>query len=308
MPRQRSPNRDKAFEIYKEHKGNITLREIANILNEDEKKIAVWKQRDKWNDNSNVVQQKRKCCTTNKNNNKKTTPKEPIADEVKEVLRNTKLTEKQRLFCIHYIKYFNATKAYQKAYECDYITANTNGPRLLVNACIKKEIQKLKSGKLNRAMLSPDDIFQKYMDIAFTDINDFMEFGQKEVPMISSKTGEQLSDENGNPITYTIDYAHIRNSSEVDGSLISEISKGKDGAKVKLQDKMKALQWLSDRMDLLPTETKEKIKIEEEKLKLAKEKNEIDNKKFEEDTEVNNKLDNLADAIRKSAELINGEQ
>lgn len=41
MPRQRSPNRDKAFEIYKEHKGNITNREIASILNEDEKVIAV---------------------------------------------------------------------------------------------------------------------------------------------------------------------------------------------------------------------------------------------------------------------------
>ncbi|WP_242834316.1 terminase small subunit [Clostridium pasteurianum] len=38
------------------------------------------------------------------------------------------------------MKYFNATKAYQKAYECDYITANTNGPRLLVNVCIKSEM------------------------------------------------------------------------------------------------------------------------------------------------------------------------
>lgn len=55
----RSPNRDKAFEIYKEHNGNITNREIANNINEDEKKVAVWKQRDKWNDELNVVQQKK---------------------------------------------------------------------------------------------------------------------------------------------------------------------------------------------------------------------------------------------------------
>lgn len=61
MARIRSPNRDKAFEIYKEHGGNITNREIAARLNEDEKVIAVWKSRDKWN----VVQQsKKKCCTT----------------------------------------------------------------------------------------------------------------------------------------------------------------------------------------------------------------------------------------------------
>lgn len=54
MARVRSPNRDKAFEIYKEHGGNITNREIASRPDEDEKVIVVWKSRDKWN----VVQQK----------------------------------------------------------------------------------------------------------------------------------------------------------------------------------------------------------------------------------------------------------
>ena len=63
MPRERSPNRDKAFEIYKEHGGKITNRAIADMLGEDEKVIAVWKNRDKWN----VVQQSLKeSCTTNK--------------------------------------------------------------------------------------------------------------------------------------------------------------------------------------------------------------------------------------------------
>lgn len=60
LPRNRNPNRDTAFEIYKDHSGNITNREIAKILNEDEKVIAVWKSRDKWN----VVQQSSTCCTT----------------------------------------------------------------------------------------------------------------------------------------------------------------------------------------------------------------------------------------------------
>lgn len=60
MARVRSPNRDKAYEIYKKHDGNITNREIASILNEDEKVIAVWKSRDKWN----VVQRSKKRCTT----------------------------------------------------------------------------------------------------------------------------------------------------------------------------------------------------------------------------------------------------
>lgn len=62
MPRERSPNRDKAFELFKERGGNITNREIASILGEDEKVIAVWKSRDKWN----VVQRSKESCTTKK--------------------------------------------------------------------------------------------------------------------------------------------------------------------------------------------------------------------------------------------------
>jgi uncharacterized protein YjcR len=68
MARERDPNRDKAYEIWKQHDGNITNREIAHLLSTDEKKIAVWKQRDKWN----VVQQKKKNVVQQK---KKTTKK-----------------------------------------------------------------------------------------------------------------------------------------------------------------------------------------------------------------------------------------
>jgi len=64
MARARDPNRDRALEIWQEHGGNITNRQIAEQLGVDEKKIAVWKQRDKWNvvqqTDSNVVQQKKR--------------------------------------------------------------------------------------------------------------------------------------------------------------------------------------------------------------------------------------------------------
>lgn len=56
----RNPNRDKALELYAESKGKITNREIAAQLGEDEKKIAVWKQRDKW---AAVVQQRKRSTT-----------------------------------------------------------------------------------------------------------------------------------------------------------------------------------------------------------------------------------------------------
>lgn len=49
----RDPNRDKAYEIWLEYGGKITNRRIADLLGIDEKKLAVWRQRDKWS----VVQQ-----------------------------------------------------------------------------------------------------------------------------------------------------------------------------------------------------------------------------------------------------------
>lgn len=61
MPRAQNPSRDQAFEIYKQHDGKITNREIAAQVGVDEKIIAVWKGRYNWKD---VVQQDQKRCTT----------------------------------------------------------------------------------------------------------------------------------------------------------------------------------------------------------------------------------------------------
>lgn len=53
MARNRSPNRDKAFEIYKKHYGNITAKEIAAIICEKERNITEWKSKDKWKERYN---------------------------------------------------------------------------------------------------------------------------------------------------------------------------------------------------------------------------------------------------------------
>ena len=183
---------------------------------------------------------------------RKKVKKESVADEVEAVIQNADLTDKQQLFCIYYIRCFNATKAYQKAYDVDYATAVVNGPRLLGNARIKDEIFRLKQERLNREFLSESDIFQKYMDIAFADVTDFVEFGNEDVDVILD-TGERK--------TITVSHVNIKNDADVDGTIISEVSKGKDGVKVKLADRMKALQWLSDHMDLATEKQKAEIAL-----------------------------------------------
>lgn len=71
MARVRSPNRDKAFEIYRESNGTITNREIGNILDISEKTISGWKAKDKWSEKLNGVLQKEIRSTPKKKNTEK---------------------------------------------------------------------------------------------------------------------------------------------------------------------------------------------------------------------------------------------
>ena len=76
MPRPRSPEHDRAREIFDKHNGNIENRRIAEQLSDEfggeveklEKKVAAWKSRWLKKKNvvqqSNVVQQTDKSCTT----------------------------------------------------------------------------------------------------------------------------------------------------------------------------------------------------------------------------------------------------
>ena len=250
----RSPN-EKAEEARKLYKGGMKLVEIASQLDCSAATIRTWKNRYKWDADGNETFQNKN--ETKRNVSKKNAPKKQseekaVADEVKQVIQNTDLTDKQQLFCIHYIRCFNATKAYQKAYGCGYTTAVTNGPALLGNTRVKEEILRLKQERLNREFLSESDIFQKYMDIAFADVTDFVEFGNEDVDVILD-TGERK--------TITVSHVNIKNDADVDGTIISEVSKGKDGVKVKLADRMKALQWLSDHMDLATEKQKAEIAL-----------------------------------------------
>ncbi|AQY42293.1 phage terminase small subunit [Bacillus thuringiensis] len=71
MARQRSPDRNKAYEIFKEHNGDITNRKIAELLSTSEKTVSEktvggWKSKDGWIDKLNGVLHK----------NERSTPKE----------------------------------------------------------------------------------------------------------------------------------------------------------------------------------------------------------------------------------------
>lgn len=236
MPKAKDGKVEKAFALYKQ---GMKLSEIAKKLNKPEGTVRRWKCTYKWDSERSEKANEKKPNEANKpskTNVKKKTEQvttEPIADEVKSVMENSELTDKQRLFCLYFVKSFNATKSYMKAYGCKEYVATTNGSRLLANAKVREEIDRLKQAKLNRAYLSEADIFQKYMDIAFADMGDYM--------------------------SWENDEAMMQSSDKIDGTIVTEVSQGKNGLTIKLADRMKALQWLSDHMNLATDSQKANI-------------------------------------------------
>lgn len=204
--------------------------------------VKSWKKRYAWSRNKKTgcIQ---KGCTQNKKGAHK---KEAVAEDVSRVAINDELTDQQQLFCLYQSRMFNYTKAYMKAYPgCTYASAAVLGSRLMKNPVIRKEIEQLKQNHMNREMLKQEDIFQKYMDIAFADMNDYISFGQEE---IDTDYGPKK-----------VNSVRLKESKDIDGTLITEVKQGRDGVSVKLADRMKAIDWLADHMDIATAEQKAKI-------------------------------------------------
>lgn len=242
MARERDPNRDKAKEIYTLHPDGITNREISAQLGVDEKKIAVWKGRDRW-DVSNVVQQSKKTVVQQKKAARKM---------IAAVEENAELTDKEKAFCLYYVRTFNATAAAIRAgYAPDY--ANRTAYSLKQKPKIQSEIKKLKISRNLDMLADADDVVLKFMRIAFADITDFVEFSRVEVPVMSMFGPiYEGKGKDKKPVTKEINEVRFRDSEYVDGSILSEVKQGKDGASVKLADRMKALDWLSNYFELNP--------------------------------------------------------
>lgn len=231
MPRQRSPSRDEAKRMYLDSKGKMLLKDIAKAVSKRDSDIRKWKSLDKWDEELKGNAPIAKGNAPKQNNGIKKPPKTELLPEEIETLNNEELTERQRLFCLYYVRWFNATKAYRKVYDCDYTTAMTNGSMLLRNTKIQEHIQAIKDAKIKQTMYSTEDYFQKMIDIAYSDVTDYLSFGQEEV-----------HDKNGN--TFMMNVINLKESCDVDGTLIQEVKQGKDGCSIKLVSKEFALKWL----------------------------------------------------------------
>lgn len=288
----RAPN-EKISEAYELYKSGIKLVEIASQLNIPPGTVRRWKSTHNWDNERSVKNNERS--QKNRDDNK------AIAKEVKQVLDNSDLTDKQRLFCLYYSKSFNATQSYLKAYNCTYETALVAGPRMLGNVRVREEIENLKDIKRQQILAGEDDLIDMHMRIAFADIGDYVSFGREEVQVMGPFGPIVVADEEtGDKIELTkiINTVKLKESAQVDTQLIKEIKQGKDGVGIKLLDRCKSLDWL-DKFFLMNPMDKHKIEYDKRKLEIELIKAESEIKANEPETSVDD--DNFIDALNATA-------
>ena len=246
----------------------ISFKELAEKHGLKDSTIRSRKNREKWSrgnvkrDATNAMQRKQNVATKKK--------------ESEPVVESDNLTDKQRLFCIYYIKSFNATMA---AIKAGYATnsAHVEGSRLLRNAKVGDEIRRLKGEMQQGIFIDAMDVLNKYIQIAFADITDYVMFGSVERQVINEETGRPKLDDNFKPITYRESYVDLKNHDVVDGTIITEVKEGRDGVSVKIADKMKAMDMLVKYFDMLSENDQKRLREEQMKLDIEKRKLELGN-------------------------------
>lgn len=273
MPRERSPCREKAKEMYLNSKGQMKLKDIASELGVLDTQIRKWKSTDKWDDELKGTLPKNKKEQLKSNVTKKNVLKPEEVNPGEKYLEVDELTVRQRLFAEIYVRTPIAYKAAIKAgYSPD--SAYVESSRLLRNPKVKAYIDYLKELKRQSLFLDIEDLVDLNMRIAFADIKDYTEFGQERVPVMSNGLPVMFDNPTTGKkdiLTQRVNTVKLKESFEVDGELISEIKTSRQGVSIKLEDRRKAIQWLTDYFEFNP-EHRYRKEFDDKKLHLERER------------------------------------
>lgn len=137
------------------------------------------------------------------------------------------LTDKQKLFCKEYLVDLNATQAAIRAgYSAD--SASVIGSETLGKPYIQEEVQRLMEKRSKRTEITADRVLKELARIGFADHRNIISV-----------------DDGGNVIATPSSAL-----SDDDAACISEISQTKDGIKIKLHDKLGALDKIGKHLKL----------------------------------------------------------
>ena len=195
----------------------MKYQEIADKYNVSINTVKSWKKRYNWERPSKIIKKEQNAPTAPKKEKRVHTKKEVQEVEFEELKEDEDLSPEHQQFCVFYLKYHNATKAYQKVYSCSYESAAVLGCKLLRNVKIKNFVEELHQNRMEKMLLDEKDIIQRYVDIASADIHDFVTINEYGIETVNTN---------------------------FDGTLVKKIKNGKFGVEIQLHDQAKALDKL----------------------------------------------------------------
>ncbi len=155
--------------------------------------------------------------------------------------KTEKLTPDQEMFCLEYLKDFNGTQAAIRAGYSEK-TASEQASRLLTNVKVQLRLKDAIEEVLGDKAADVKAIIDELKRIAFGDISDVMDWGEKEVE-IFSEDGSQSYKKKINVISMK-DKNQIGDKSK----MIAEISESESmmgrSRKLKMYDKLRAIELL----------------------------------------------------------------
>ncbi len=164
------------------------------------------------------------------------------------------LTPKQEMFVQGRFKGLSQREAYKGAFNAENMKDATIDRRafdLANKGKIEARLKQLQDEFKERNMVTKDRVLEELAKIGFADIKDFLDYRTEQ-----SVVGADIE---GRP---AIDYRpiiEVKDSSKVDGTLISEVSIGKDGTfKFKLHDKMAALEKMGKTLGMFVEKSENK--------------------------------------------------
>lgn len=157
-----------------------------------------------------------------------------LSDKVRKAVRDKgpDLTDQEWKFCYSYYKTRNLTQA---ALNAGYpMHAAETAHRMLKRPEVREALDMIAKEVCHEVHLEACDIVNMWAKIAFADMTDYVTISRAGV--------------------------FLKPSTQIDGQVIQEVKEGRDGVTIKLADRMKALDRLSEYLCVTP----------DDKLKLAK--------------------------------------
>lgn len=255
----------------------LPLTEIAARLDVGSGTIRQWKRRDGWENVTEALQ-----TVTQERDTVKT--RKRATDNNKQIIQTInnceEITDKEKDFCLYFVSSYNAVQSAIKAgYKGSYLTIKNTAYEVLHRPAVHAMIDALKTMKRLSILASVDDVLEMHMRIAFSDIGDYVNFGQREQQVMTAFGPLCLKNDLDEdvPVMKTVNFIDLNEKSLVDTVMLAEISQGQNGVKIKLQDRQKSLDFL-ERYFLINPLDQHRIDYDNKKYELDKNKAEAETK------------------------------